>query len=244
MSRKGYMHISHIQGEPVPAKYEQLIEVADFVRLLREKNEIKSSLVEIFPGLQGVFVIKTYNCREIPNSDIKFYNGQDQRIKMKAGNIMFTVGLLKEGGGGEAKLAGMVEVNIAGKLDYGKVGDVEKNSYQEFNSKLIFNSRNRYSTSKSISRGMFLYNPTAQSEKKVTLKLKFELYNPGSGLVRMVVMPQSLRSETTLSSLNQAIMEDVSTADLTILSDSGSKFKVHKNFIYARFVKYIFNQPG
>ena len=81
---------------------------------------------------------------------------------------MFTVGLLKEGGGGEAKLAGTVEVDIAGKVDYGKVGDVEKNSYQEFNSKIIFNSRNRYSTSRSISRGMFLYNPSGQSKQKVS----------------------------------------------------------------------------
>ena len=236
------------QGEPV--KYEQVIALMtdDFERWLKQKNEIKTSLVEIFPGMQVAFVIRklptyTENGREIQDSYVAFYNGQEQRVERKTGNIMFTVELLKEGGG-EAKLAGRVELNIGGKLDYGWVGNVEKEIYQGLNNKLIFNSRNcvkntqyGYSYSyKAFATGLFLYNP----EPKVALKLKFDLYNPGSGLVRTLEVPRSLGSETTLSSLTKAIMKDVSTADLTILADSGSKLKVHKSFICARFVnKYI-----
>ena len=232
MSKKGYMNLSLSRGES--AKYEQVIEVDDFVRLLKEKNEIITSLGEIFPGLRAACVIKTYNHREIPNSEIKFYNRQDQQIKLKTGNILFTVGLLKEGGagGGAARLAGLVEVNIAGKVDHGKMGDFEKDNYQELNTVLMFSSRNRYSTSRAMSRGMFLHNPSGQSAKKVALKLKLELYHP-------VLLPKSLRSENTLSSLNKAIMKDTSTADLTIRADSSTTFRVHKNFICARFVKYI-----
>ena len=228
------MNLSLSRGES--AKYEQVIEVDDFVRLLKEKNEIITSLGEIFPGLRAACVIKTYNHREIPNSEIKFYNRQDQQIKLKTGNILFTVGLLKEGGagGGAARLAGMVEVNIAGKVDHGKMGDFEKDNYQELNTVLMFSSRNRCSTSRAMSRGMFLHNPSGQSQstKKVALKLKLELYQP-------VLLPKSLRSENTLSSLNKAIMKDTSTADLTIRADSSTTFRVHKNFICARFVKYI-----
>ena len=234
MSKKGYMNLSLSRGES--AKYEQVIEVDDFVRLLKEKNEIITSLGEIFPGLRAACVIKTYNHREIPNSEIKFYNRQDQQIKLKTGNILFTVGLLKEGGagGGAARLAGIVEVNIAGKVDHGKMGDFEKDNYQELNTVLMFSSRNRYSTSRAMSSGMFLHNPSGQSQssKKAALKLKLELYHP-------VLLPKSLRSENTLSSLNKAIMKDTSTADLTIRADSSTTFRVHKNFICARFVKYI-----
>ena len=246
MSKKGYMNLSLSRGES--AKYEQVIEVDDFVRLLKEKNEIITSLGEIFPGLRAACVIKTYNHREIPNSEIKFYNRQDQQIKLKTGNILFTVGLLKEGGagGGAARLAGLVEVNIAGKVDHGKMGDFEKDNYQELNTVLMFSSRNRYSTSRAMSRGMFLHNPSGQSAKKVALKLKLELYHPGSAVSRMVLLPKSLRSENTLSSLNKAIMKDTSTADLTIRADSSNTFRVHKCFICARFVKYIsfLSQPG
>merc|ERR1739844_620790 len=87
-----------------------------------------------------------------------------------------------------------------------------------------------------MSRGMFLHNPCgqAQSTKKVALKLKLELYHPGSAVSRMVLLPKSLRSENTLSSLNKAIMKDTSTADLTIRADSSTTFRVHKNFICAR----------
>ena len=128
------------QGEP--AKYEQVIGVDDFVRLMKEENDIKTSLVEIFPGLQVAFVIRKLATfidqwrREIPDSDIVFYNG----------------------------------------LDCGKVEDIEMKSYQEFNPKLIFSSRNsihnKYSGGNKVATGMFLYNPTA-----LPVTLKFELYN-------------------------------------------------------------------
>ena len=85
-----------------------------------------------------------------------------------------------------------------------------------------------------MSSGMFLHNPSGQSQssKKAALKLKLELYHP-------VLLPKSLRSENTLSSLNKAIMKDTSTADLTIRADSSTTFRVHKNFFCARCVKYI-----
>ena len=89
MSKKGYMNLSLSRGEL--AKYEQVIEVDDFVRLLKEKNEIITSLGEIFPGLRAACVIKTYNHREIPNSEIKFYNRQDQQIKLKTGMILHCI---------------------------------------------------------------------------------------------------------------------------------------------------------
>ena len=86
------MNLSH--GEP--AKYEQVIALMtdDFERWLKQKNEIKTSLVEIFPGMQVAFVIRKLPAyydeygREI---SVKIFNGQEQNIEGKAGNFFFSV---------------------------------------------------------------------------------------------------------------------------------------------------------
>ena len=49
-------------------------------------------------------------------------------------------------------------------------------------------------------------------------------------------LPESLRSETSTSALNKAIMLDESTADFTVSCETKS-FKVHKSFLCSRLVK-------
>ena len=51
-------------------------------------------------------------------------------------------------------------------------------------------------------------------------------------------LPESLRSETSTSALNKAIMLDESTADFTVRCETKS-FKVHKSFLCSRLVKIL-----
>ena len=51
-------------------------------------------------------------------------------------------------------------------------------------------------------------------------------------------LPESLRSETSTSALNKAIMLDEATADFTVRCETKS-FKVHKSFLCSRLVKIL-----
>ena len=143
-------------GSRQPLKYEHRIKVNDFVRFLKGRKEIRTNLIEIFPGLRVEFVIKKFDEKEkkiftLKNQqyqvdNVVVTNKQGQQVQRTAGDVLFFLEVESKGrnpSGEKVELAGEVKVDFGGKVEIVKLGHVEKDVYQGFtNDKLTINSGN------------------------------------------------------------------------------------------------------
>ena len=247
MSKVGYTEVS--LGKTL--QYEHRINVNDFVRVLKQKDEIKTPLLEVFPDLRVEFVIRklaescTVNNVQYHYNNVSFFNKQNQQLQQKPGELFFHIEILhgkKKSDVEEAKLAGEVKMTIDGKVETTKFGDVEKNVYQTFtNSKLVIPSgnyvrrTNSYNGQQETSHAVFIYNTDGGwQDQVVNLELVFTLHHPGVLIMSQeVAVPKSLRSQETLPAITKSIMLDEATTDLTLRCDTKT-FRVHKSFICSR----------
>ena len=249
MSKAGYTEVS--LGETL--QYEHRIKVNDFVRVLEQKGEIKTSPLKVFPGLKLEFVIRKMAETCMVNNIQYLYDyatiidEKNQQQQKKPGDLVFFIEILqgkKNAGFGEANLAGEVKVNMNGKLMTIKLGDVEKKVYQAFtNGAIVIHSgktvrRNHpYNGNQETFPGVFIYNTDrGWQDEVVTLELIFSLHHPGVLLMSQEVsVPKSLGSQETLPAMAKSIMLDSETADLTLRCDTKS-FRVHKTFLCYRSI--------
>ena len=132
-------------GSRQPLKYEHRIKVNDFVRFLKGRKEIRTNLIEIFPGLRVEFVIKKFDEKEkkiftLKNQqyqvdNVVVTNKQGQQVQRTAGDVLFRLEVESDGrnaSGEKVKLAGEVKVDFGGKVEIIKLGDAEKDVYQGF----------------------------------------------------------------------------------------------------------------
>ena len=233
MSKVGYTEMS--LGKAL--QYEHRIKVNDFVRVLKQKGEIRTNLLEVFPDLKVEFVIRmlaetcTVNDVQYLYTNVRIYNELNEQLTKKPGDLFFFIEIQKAGAE-EAKLAGEVKIDMDGKVETIKLGDVEKMIYQAFtNSKLLIDS------GKSVYPGVFIYNADGGwQDEAVNMELVFSLHHPGVLLrSQEVSVPKSLRSQETLPAVNKSIMLDEATADLTVRCDTKT-FRVHKTFLCSRYV--------
>ena len=255
MSKRSYTEVD--LGEPL--KYEHKIKVNDFVRLIKQKDEIRTNLIEIFPGVRVEFVIRKFDENEkktfTVDRDQYQYNVQSVTMSERDGrqlqknpeDTLFCLEIERKEASEKVKLAGEVKVDMAGQIETVKLGDVEKNEYKAFtDNKITINSNSGitvtyygsgYSGSKQNSikdTGVFLYKSGGWEDEAVTLEIVFSLQYPGLLLTSHgVKIPKTLTSQETLSAVNKAIMEDQETADLTLRCEDQS-FRVHKNFLCSR----------
>ena len=252
MSKAGYTEVS--LGETL--QYEHRIKVNDFVRVLEQKGEIKTSPLKVFPGLELEFVIRKMaetcmvNNIQYLYSNATIIDEKNQQQQKKPGDLVFFIEILgkKNTAVGEANLAGEVKMNIDGKLMTIKLGDVEKKVYQAFtNGAIVIHSgktvrRNHpYNGNQETFPGVFIYNTDrGWQDEVVTLELIFSLHHPGVLLMSQEVsVPKSLDSQETLPAMAKSIMLDSETADLTLRCDTKS-FRVHKAFLCYRSVLSFF----
>ena len=248
MSKVGYTEVS--LGETL--HYEHRINVNDFVRVLKQKGEIKTPLLEVFPDLKVEFVIRkmaetcTMNNHQYHYNNVSIVNKQNQQLQQqRPGDLYFFIEILqrkKKSDVEEAKLAGEVKKTIDGKAEITKFGDVEKNVYQAFtNSKLVIDSgkyvrRTHPNTGhQETTPAVFIYNTDGGwQDEVVTLELVFSLHHPGVLIMSQeVAVPKSLRSQETLPAITKSIMLDEATTDLTLRCDTKT-FRVHKSFLCSR----------
>ena len=222
-----------------PLQYDQRIQVYDFPRVLRRKEEIKTNLVEIFPGVKVNFLIKkmTDNQGGQRFTDYRVLNDQDW-VDCPEGSLFFNLEIQQEENGVEGlKLAGEVGVNLDGEVETVKFGDVEKDSYQGFtSSKLSIKSSKTIQYWKGINetaKGVFVYIPK-EEQSKTTLELKLKLFHPEVlTMTQELEVPRSLVSQEALAGVTEAIMQDEDTSDFSVRCEAKS-FKAHKNFLCSR----------
>ena len=257
MSKRSYTEVD--LGEPL--KYEHRIKVNDFVRLIKQKDEIRTNLIEIFPGVRVEFVIRKCDENEkktfTVDRDQYQYNVQSVTMSERDGrqlqknpeDTLFCLEIERKEANEKVKLAGEVKVDMAGQIETVKLGDVEKNEYKAFtDNKITINSNSGitvtyygqssgYNGSKQNSikdTGVFRYKSGGWEDEAVTLEIVFSLQYPGLLLTSHgVKIPKTLTSQETLSAVNKAIMEDQETADLTLRCREET-FRVHKNFLCSR----------
>ena len=257
MSKVGYTEVD--LGEPL--KYEHKIKVNDFVRLIKQKDEIRTNLIEIFPGVRVEFVIRKFDENEkktfTVDRDQYQYNVQSVTMSERDGrplqknpeDMLFCLEIERKEASEKVKLAGEVKVDMAGQIETVKLGDVEKSEYKAFtDNKITINSNSGitvtyygqssgYNGSKQNSikdTGVFRYKSGGWEDEAVTLEIVFSLYYPGLLLTSHgVKIPKALASQETLSANIKAIMEDKETADLT-LRCGDQTFRVHKSFLCSR----------
>ena len=246
MSKVGYTEMS--LGKAL--QYEHRIKVNDFVRVLKQKGEIRTNLLEVFPDLKVEFVIRmlaetcTVNDVQYQYNNVGIYNKQNQlQLHKKPGDLFFFIEI-ENVGVEEAKLAGEVKIDMDGKVETIKLGDVEKMVFQAFTkSKLLIDSgksvRRTHPTTnhQEIYPGVFIYNADGGwQDEAVNMELVFSLHHPGVLLrSQEVSVPKSLRSQETLPAVTKSIMLDEATADLTVRCDTKT-FRVHKTFLCSRYV--------
>ena len=246
-------------GEPL--KYEHRIKVNDFVRLIKQKDEIRTNLIEIFPGVRVEFVIRKFdeNEKKTFTVDRDQYQYNVQRVTMSERDgrplqknpedMLFCLEIERKEASEKVKLAGEVKVDMAGQIETVKLGDVEKNEYKAFtDNKITINSNSGitvtyygqssgYNGSKQKSikdKGVFRYKSGGWEDEAVTLEIVFSLQYPGLLLTSHgVKIPKTLTSQETLSAVTKAIMEDKETADMT-LRCGVETFRVHKTFLCSR----------
>ena len=143
MSKVGYTEVD--LGEPL--KYEHRIKVNDFVRLIRQKDEIRTKLIEIFPGVKVEFVIRKFDENEKKTFTVYPYTYNVQsvmiserngpQLQKNPGDTLFCLEIEKKEASEKVKLAGEVKIDMAGQVEIVKLGDVEKNEYKDFNKNKI-----------------------------------------------------------------------------------------------------------
>ena len=149
MSKRSYTEVD--LGEPL--KYEHRIKVNDFVRLIKRKDEIRTNLIEIFPGVRVEFVIRKFDENEkktfTVDRDQYQYNVQSVTMSERDGrqlqknpeDTLICLEIERKEASEKVKLAGEVRVDMAGQIETVKLGDVEKSEYKAFtDNKITINS--------------------------------------------------------------------------------------------------------
>ena len=149
MSKRSYTEVD--LGEPL--KYEHRIKVNDFVRLIKQKDEIRTNLIEIFPGVRVEFVIRKFDENEkktftVDRDQYQFYVSSvmmsdrgGRQLQKNPEDTLFCLEIERKEASEKVKLAGEVKVDMAGQIETVKLGDVEKNEYKAFtDNKITINS--------------------------------------------------------------------------------------------------------
>ena len=175
----GYTEVTLAEG--TPNKYEHRIKVNDFNRTIKRKHEIRSQVIEIFPGLKVEFVIK-----KAPET-LNLYHKQCWRRFTKVKDVFFFLEIEKQNVSGSdvATLAGEVKVNMDGEVGVFKIGDYEKDVYEGFTKgKLNIDTGYRTRYNMDTPSGFFIYPFfSPETDEQTSLEVDFTLYNPGMLLV-------------------------------------------------------------
>jgi len=244
MSKVGFTKIS--LGKPL--KYEHRVEVNDFIRALKENKEIRTNMIEIFPGFTAQVVIResdvinTLKKRGSLTNKICLYDGNGGSSQLDhVRHIFFLLELeiyrLPE----DAKLAANVRVNINGEeVEKFKIGDAEKADYRAFSGyKLNIESKSYVKIDQYTKENVFVVNTNPNGRKEAsTLELRLVFHHPGMLISTQEeevpkipkVIPKTLQNKETV---NKEIMKDEETADLTLRCHN-KKFRVHRNFLCNR----------
>ena len=175
---KGYTEVTLAEG--IPNKYEHRVKVNDFVRTIKRKHEIRSQVIEIFPGLKVEFVIRK---APKPLNGVQYFK-QAVPVYAIEPDVLFFLEIEKQNVSGSdvATLAGEVKVNMAGVVKVVKIGDYEKDVYEGFTKgKLNIDTGYRTRYNMDTPSGFFVYSP--KTNEKTSLEVEFTLYNPGMLLV-------------------------------------------------------------
>ena len=184
---KGYTEVTLAEG--IPNKYEHRVKVDDFNRTIKRKHEIRSQVIEIFPGLKVEFVIRK---APKPLNGVQYFK-QAVPVYAIEPDVLFFLEIEKQNVSGSdvATLAGEVKVNMAGEVGVFKIGNYEKDVYEGFTKgKLTINAHKEYNekifafyfySPKRDEKTSCIYSPN--TDEKTSLEVDFTLYNPGMLLV-------------------------------------------------------------
>ena len=185
----GYTKVTLAEG--IPNKYEHRVKVDDFNRTIKRKHEIRSQVIEIFPGLKVEFVIRK---APKPLNGVQYFK-QGVPVYAIEPDVLFFLEIEKQNVSESdvATLAGEVKVNMDGEVGVFKIGDYEKDVYEGFTKgKITINTQKGYNKKifgfsfykkkkKRDEKTSCIYSPN--TDEKTSLEVDFTLYNPGMLLV-------------------------------------------------------------